>query len=64
MRKELIFATIIFFVTIFTLFSAVGNLFNTWNLNEVTFFIAGAMVLFVTILHMDINFFLIYYSNS
>lgn len=50
MRKELIFATIIFFLTVFTLYSIVGKLFNTWDLNEVTFFIAGAMVLFVTIL--------------
>ncbi len=45
MRKELLFATGIFLVTILTLLAATHRFLESWKLNEFTFFIAGALVL-------------------
>lgn len=45
MRKELLFATGIFLVTILTLLAAMHRFLESWQLNEFTFFIAGALVL-------------------
>lgn len=45
MRKELLFATGIFLVTILTLLAATHRFLESWQLNEFTFFIAGALVL-------------------
>ncbi|WP_309497848.1 HAMP domain-containing sensor histidine kinase [Sulfurovum sp.] len=45
MRKELLFATAIFLVTILTLLAATHRFLESWELNEFTFFIAGALVL-------------------
>jgi len=45
MRKELLFATAIFLVTILTLLAATHRFLESWQLNEFTFFIAGALVL-------------------
>lgn len=60
MRQELIFATVIFFVTIFILFSFIGSLVNTWEVSDVTFFVAGAMVLLVTLLWAYVLYALIF----
>ena len=49
MRKEIIFGTVIYFVTMFTLLTAVYRFLGTWNLTEFNFFIAGALVLLVAI---------------
>lgn len=45
MRKELLFATTIFLVTILTLLAATHRFLESWQLSELTFFIAGALVL-------------------
>jgi signal transduction histidine kinase len=49
MRKELIVATIIYFVTMSTLLMAVYRFLENWHLSEFNFFIAGILVLFVAI---------------
>jgi len=49
MRKELLFATGIFLVTILTLLAATHRFLESWKLNEFTFFIAGALVLLAII---------------
>ena len=49
MRKEIIFGTVIYFVTMFTLLTAVSRFLGSWNLTEINFFIAGALVLLVAI---------------
>ncbi len=48
-RKEIIFATVIYFVTMFTLLTAVYRFLETWNSNDLNFFIAGALVLLVAV---------------
>ena len=48
-RKEIIFATVIYFVTMFTLLTAVYRFLETWHLSEFNFFIAGALVLLVAV---------------
>ena len=48
-QKELIFATVIYFVTMFTLMTAVYRFLETWHLSEFNIFIAGALVLLVAI---------------
>ena len=45
MRKELLFATGIFLVTILTLLAAMHRFLESWELSEFKFFIAGALVL-------------------
>ncbi len=45
MRKELLFATGIFLVTILTLLAATHRFLESWELSEFKFFIAGALVL-------------------
>jgi two-component system, OmpR family, sensor kinase len=45
MRKELLFATGVFLMTILTLLAATHRFLESWELNEFTFFIAGALVL-------------------
>ena len=47
MRKELIVAAVIYFVTMFTLLLAIYRFSENWHLSEFNFFIAGALVLFV-----------------
>lgn len=47
--KELIFATVIYFVTMITLLTAVYRFLETWHLSELNIFIAGALVLLVAI---------------
>lgn len=49
MRKEIIFGTVIYFVTMFTLLTAVYRFLGNWNITEFNFFIAGALVLLVAI---------------
>ena len=49
MRKELLFATGIFLVTILTLLAAMHRFLESWELSEFKFFIAGALVLLVII---------------
>jgi len=49
MRKELLFATGIFLITILTLFAAVYRFLESWHLNEMTLFIAGALVILAVI---------------
>jgi signal transduction histidine kinase len=49
MRKEIIFGTVIYFVTMFTLLTAVYRFLGSWNLTEFNFFISGALVLLVAI---------------
>lgn len=44
-RKEIIFATVIYFVTMFTLLTAVYRFLETWKSNDLNFFVAGALVL-------------------
>jgi signal transduction histidine kinase len=48
-RKEIIFATVIYFVTMFTLLTAVYRFLETWNSNDLNFFVAGALVLLVAL---------------
>ncbi|MCW8822016.1 MAG: HAMP domain-containing histidine kinase [Sulfurovum sp.] len=48
-KKEIIFATVIYFVTMFTLLTAVYRFLETWKSNDLNFFIAGALVLLVAI---------------
>lgn len=48
-RKEIIFATVIYFVTMFTLLTAVYRFLETWNSNDLNFFVAGALVLLVAV---------------
>ena len=48
-KKELIFATVIYFVTMITLLTAVYRFLETWHLSELNIFIAGALVLLVAI---------------
>jgi len=48
-KKEIIFGTVIYFVTMFTLLTAVSRFLGSWNLTEINFFIAGALVLLVAI---------------
>ncbi len=49
MRKEIIVGTVIYFVTMFTLLTAVYRFLGNWNITELNFFIAGALVLLVAI---------------
>jgi len=49
MRKELIVAAVIYFVTIFTLLLGVYRFLENWHLSEFNFFIAGILVLLVAI---------------
>lgn len=49
MRKELLFATVIFLVTILTLLAALHRFFESWQLNEFRLFFAGALVLLAII---------------
>jgi two-component system OmpR family sensor kinase len=48
-KKEIIFATVIYFVTMFTLLTTVYRFLETWHLSAFNFFIAGALVLLVAI---------------
>ncbi len=48
-KKEIIFGTVIYFVTMFTLLTAVYRFLGNWNIIEFNFFIAGALVLLVAI---------------
>jgi len=48
-KKEIIVATVIYFVTMFTLLTAVYRFLETWHLSAFNFFIAGALVLLVAI---------------
>ena len=49
MRKELFPATVIYFITMFTLLTAVYRFLENWNLVEFKFFIAGALVFLIAI---------------
>lgn len=49
-KKELIFATLIYFVTMFTLLTAVYRFLETWHLSAFNFFIAGALVLLIAVI--------------
>jgi len=49
MRKELLFATAIFLVTILTLLAAMHRFLESWELSEFKFFIAGALVFLVVL---------------
>jgi len=49
LRKELIFAAVIYFVTMFTLLTVVYRFLETWHLSAFNFFIAGALVLLIAI---------------
>jgi signal transduction histidine kinase len=48
-KKELIFATVIYFVTMFTLLTVVYRFLETWHLSAFNFFIAGALVFLVAV---------------
>ncbi|HEY9189460.1 MAG TPA: HAMP domain-containing sensor histidine kinase [Sulfurovum sp.] len=48
-KKEILFATAVYFVTMFTLLTAVYRFLETWNLTDLKFFIAGALVFFVAV---------------
>lgn len=48
-KKEIAFAAVIYFVTMFTLLTAVRRFLETWNSIEINFFVAGALVLLVAI---------------
>jgi len=48
-NKEIIFGTVIYFVTMFTMLTAVYRFLGNWNITEFNFFIAGALVLLVAI---------------
>jgi len=47
--KELLLATVIYFITMFTLLTVVYRFMENWNLVEFKFFIAGALVFLVAI---------------
>ena len=47
--KEIIIATVIYFVTMFTLLTAVYRFLENWHFAEFKFFIAGALVFLVAI---------------
>ncbi|NOR55425.1 MAG: sensor histidine kinase [Sulfurovum sp.] len=49
MRKELLFAMVIFLVTILTLLAATHRFLESWELNQFKFFIAGALVFLVVL---------------
>ncbi len=49
MRKELLFAGVIYFVTMFTLFAAVYRFLENWHLSEFNFFMAGVLVILVAV---------------
>ena len=49
MRKELFPATVIYFITMFTLLTAVYRFLENWNLVEFKYFIAGALVFLIAI---------------
>lgn len=48
-RNEIIIATVIYFVTMFTLLTVVYRFLENWNFEEFKFFIAGAMVFLIAI---------------
>ena len=48
-KKELIFAAVIYFVTMFTFLTVVYRFLETWHLSAFNFFIAGALVLLIAI---------------
>ena len=48
-KKEIAVAAVIYFVTMFTLLTAVHRFLETWNSIEINFFVAGALVLLVAI---------------
>ena len=48
-KKELIFAAVIYFVTMFTLLTVVYRFLETWHLSAFNFFVAGALVLLIAI---------------
>ncbi len=48
-RKEIIIATVIYFVTMFTLLTAVYRFLENWHFAEFKFFIAGALVFLVAV---------------
>ena len=49
MRKELLFASAIFLVTIVTLLAAMHRFLESWELSEFKFFVAGALVFLVVL---------------
>jgi len=49
MRKELLFAMVIFLVTILTLLAATHRFLESWELNQFKFFVAGALVFLVVL---------------
>ena len=49
MRKELLFAAVIYFVTMFTLLLSVYHFLENWHLSAFNFFVAGALVLLVAV---------------
>jgi len=48
-RKEIIIASVIYFVTMFTLLTAVYRFLENWHFAEFKFFIAGALVFLIAI---------------
>ncbi len=48
-RKEIIIATVIYFVTMFTLLTSVYRFLENWHFAEFKFFIAGALVFLIAI---------------
>ena len=48
-KKEIAVAAVIYFVTMFTLLTAVHRFLETWNSIEINFFVAGALVLLVAV---------------
>ena len=48
-RKEIIIATVIYFVTMFTLLTAVYRFLENWHFVEFKFFIAGALVFLIAL---------------
>jgi len=48
-RKELFFAAVIYFVTMFTLSTAVYRFLENWHLSQFNFFIAGVLVILVAL---------------
>lgn len=48
-KKEIIIATVIYFVTMFTLLTAVYRFLENWHFAEFKFFVAGALVFLVAI---------------
>jgi len=49
MKNELIAATLIYFITIFTLLMAVYRFLENWHMSEFNFFVAGALVFLVAL---------------